>query len=142
MEENSRSIKSGGDWFVAFNVRFDITFLLTRALILELNKEHGWTNEYIWQNIAHGPSWLDLYQLLGDQLMSFAKWRNCLSGSLHDTKNREIPLLYENKEYEKIESYVEDELITLEKIYNAVSKEQFYIQLRELRDRAQEYYEK
>lgn len=138
-----RSKKKGGDTFVAFNVKFDITFLLIRALILKLNKEPGWNDDYIWQNIAHGPAWLDLYQLLGDQLMSFAKWRKCLVGSLHDTKNDQIPLFYQNKEYEKIESYVKDELLTLENVYNTLIKEPFYGELKNLREKAQrKYYNK
>jgi len=68
-----RKLKGGqGDVFVGFNVeKFDVPFLLVRAIRLGIGGRSGWPDTELWWNIAGHPSSLDLYQLLGDHLMGF-----------------------------------------------------------------------
>jgi hypothetical protein len=127
-----RSRKLGGDLFVVYNFKFDGPFLLTRCILNGIYEEEEW-RQYLWENIIHGPAILDLYQLLGDQLLPFAKVRGCLMGSYAEYKSADIPKFFERKEYEKIEKYVNDELCSLEKIYYAIIKEPFWKELQKLR---------
>jgi hypothetical protein len=126
-----RSRKLGGDLFVVYNFKFDGPFLLTRCILNGIYEVGEWS-QYLWEDIIHGPAILDLYQLLGDQLLPFAKVRGCLMGSYAEYKSADIPKFFERKEYEKIEKYVNDELCSLEKIYSAIIKEPFWKELQKL----------
>ena len=133
-----RKLKDGkGDIFVGFNVaRFDIPFLLVRAIKTRVTNHPNWSEKWVWNNIGRYPSYLDLYQLLGDHLMSFANWRKCLVGTFGRVEGKQIPELYAHQDFDAIEQYVKDELASLEKTYEAVVKEPFYKTLLELRKRA------
>ena len=133
-----RKLKHGlGDIFVGFNVvKFDLPFFLVRAIQLEIGKLPQWPETELWWNVVEHPSYLDLYQLLGDHLMGFAKWRKCLVGTFGKVTGKEIPELYSHQKYETIEQYVKDELASLENTYKVVMKEPFYRTLLELRKRA------
>jgi len=128
-----RAKRMGGDLFVTYNFKFDGPFLLTRCLLTGIDEEEEW-REYLWENIIHGPSFIDLYQLLGDELISFAEWRGLLVGSVSRYRGRDIPIFYRSRQYDRIEEYVEDELITLERIYQAIQEEPFYRELSRLRE--------
>jgi len=132
-----RSLRKGGENFVSFNsLKFDAPFLLVRALKNKIDEEEGWNRKYLWENLVHGPSVIDLYQLLGDSLMGFASWRNCLIGTFGDYTGKDIPIFYKKKEYKKIEMYIEDEMTSLEKIYNTLKDETFYEELMNLRNKS------
>ncbi len=133
-----RSIRGGGDFFVAFNVKFDTTFLFVRATKHKMHERLGWNERLLWENVVHGPSFIDMYQLLGDQLMNFAKWRRCLVGTFGRYKNAQIPIFYREKKFDIIEEYINDELLSLENVYSAVMREPFYEQLLKLREEARQ----
>ena len=94
-----RAKRMGGDLFVTYNFKFDGPFLLTRCLLTGIDEEEEW-REYLWENIIHGPSFIDLYQLLGDELISFAEWRGLLVGSVSRYRGRDIPIFYRNRQYD------------------------------------------
>lgn len=122
----------GGATFVGYNMlHFDIPFITERAKMLRIEDQ-----ERIWDILVHYPVYLDLYQLLGDSLMSFARWKGLLVGSASKLSGADIPELYRREDYDAITNYVEDELESLERIYNAVKKEPFYTKLMELRRQA------
>ena len=89
--------------------------------------------EEIWKQLVRYPAYVDLYQLLGDDFMSFARWKNLLVGKAKECSGKDVPVFYENGEYDKILEYVNDEMESLEKIYYAIKKETFHKQLEELR---------
>jgi hypothetical protein len=133
-----RKLKGGrGDIFVGFNiVKFDLPFFLVRAIQLEIGKTAKWPETQVWWSVVGHPSYLDMYQLLGDHLMGFANWRKCLVGTFGKVTGKEIPEFYARGEYRTIEQYVKDELVSLENTYEAVVKEPFYKTLLELRRQA------
>jgi len=65
--------------------------------------------------------------------MSFARWRNCLIGTFGVYENKQIPGFYKNRKFDEIETCVNDELVSLERVYNEVIREDFYTKLQELR---------
>lgn len=109
-----RKVQAGGDTFVAFNaLHFDIPFMLIRAIKTGVTKRDFWGEKWLWNEPVRYPVILDLYQLLGDKMMGYAKWRGCLVGTFSKYRNKQIPGLYEKGEYEKIIQYVEDEMMSL-----------------------------
>ena len=127
-----RSKKRGGYTFVAYNVlHFDIPFIVERSRILGLNNL-----EFLWDSLVRYPVYLDLYQLLGDSLMKFARWKGLLIGKADEWSGKDVPKFYKKKEFSKIIEYVNDELESFERIYEAIRKEPFYKQLRNLRLKA------
>lgn len=126
-----RSKKKNGFTFVGYNMlKFDIPFMLVRASLLDLEKK-GWSLEKLWNNLIHGPCYIDLYQLLGDNFKKFKMWKKCLVGSYSKYSNKDIKKFYQNKEFEKIEEYVNDELLSLENI-QCNQKEKFFSELKKL----------
>lgn len=122
----------GGATFVAFNVlHFDIPFITERFRLLGKS-----CPELLWDSLVHYPTYLDLYQLLGDSLMGFARWKGLLVGKAEKCSGKDVPIFYKNGEYDKIIEYVNDEMESLEKIYNAMKKEDFYKRLLALRLKA------
>lgn len=124
----------GGDYFVTFNFRLDGPFLLARCLLNKLNDDPEW-HKQLWNVLIHGPDFIDVDQLLGDKLTSLEEWRQRFGLKPSAFKNSEIPHLYKLRRYKDIEEYVNDELITLETIYDAISKEPFFAELERLRNR-------
>ncbi|MDS0298239.1 hypothetical protein NDI76_05750 [Halogeometricum sp. S1BR25-6] len=133
-----RARSRGAEEFIAFNVlKFDAPFLLVKAQQHDIASASGWEDKYVWENISHGPPFVDLAQLLGDDMKKFAEWRNCLIGSYGDYESKRIPEFYQRDDYEKIEEYVEDEMDTLEQIYQEIQNEPFYKELQDLRETAE-----
>jgi len=128
-----RSIRKGGDTFVVYNFKFDGPFLLTRCIVNKILEVDEW-REYLWENIIHGPAFLDLYQLLGDKLLPFAKVRKCLVGSFGKYRSEDIPRLYKEEKYGEIEAYVNDELETFEKVYQEILNQPFFQELQKLKE--------
>jgi len=132
-----RKRSAGGALFVAYNVlKFDAPYLVAKALEHDIAGAPHWTPEYVWENIVHGPAFLDLHQLLGDDMRKFAHWRNCLTGTYADVESKQIPQFYAQGEYGRIEDYVTDELATFQEVFETLSSEPFYDELRALRERA------
>lgn len=133
-----RARSRGAEEFIAYNVlKFDAPFLLIKAQQHDIASADDWSDKYVWENIIHGPPFLDLAQLLGDDMKKFAEWRNCLTGTYGDYESRQIPKFYRSGDYGMIEEYVEDELDTLEQVYQEVQQEPFYEELQKLRETAE-----
>jgi hypothetical protein len=123
-----RQLLRGGDYFVTYNMQLDAPFLLTRCLLNDLDRVKEW-KDHLWSNLIHGPDFLDLYQLLGDELTSHDDWGKTLAHVPSKFRNSEIPQFYENQRYSDIEEYVNDELFNLERIYYAI----IFVELEKLR---------
>ncbi len=126
-----RRIDHGGDYFVTYNFRLDGPFLLTRSLLNNIGDEE-W-KKHLWNSIIHGPAFLDVYHLLGDELTSFEQWRKRFGLPPGKFKNSEIPQMYNERRYAEIEEYLNSELESLETIYNVMIKEKFFLELKEFR---------
>jgi hypothetical protein len=110
---------------------FDIPFLCTRASIL------GVINPVkLWKILVRYPVYLDIYQLLGDSFMAFARWKKLWIGQTGPHTGKDVPDLYYQKRYEEIVEYVNDKLDSLEHIYYSITKEPFYQELLKLREQA------
>jgi len=57
-------------------------------------------------------------------------------GTFGEITGKQVPELYAHRQYSIVEQYVNDELASLEKTYEAVLKEPFYKTLLELRKKA------
>jgi hypothetical protein len=130
-----QNLFQGGDYFVTYNFRLDGPYLLTRCLMNNLGDidEKARFHQHLWKNLIHGPDIIDLDQLLGNKLTPFESWRRRFGLGPSKFKNSEIPILYKNHRYNDIEDYINDELVSLEKIYSAICKEPFYLELIKLR---------
>lgn len=134
-----RSRRRGGAQFIGFNVlKFDVPFLLWKAQQYDIASEPNWSEQLVWENIAHGPAYLDLAQLLGDDMLGFAEWRNLTVGTYGEYQSAQIPKFYERAEYDKIEMYIRDEMATFEQVFSEIQQEPFYQMLMELRDEARD----
>lgn len=127
-------LPSGGDHFVAYNLRLTAPFLLSRCLIEHVSDSSD-ERKVLWNAIIHRPAFLDLYQLLGDRSVRLDEWREIFGVSSSRIKNFDIPNLYYQGKYSEIEEYVNDELVALEKIYYALINQPFMIELERLRQR-------
>jgi hypothetical protein len=125
-------LSHGGDYFVAYNLRLCAPFLLTRCLLNEIAGDLE-QRKHLWSSIIHGPAFLDLYQLMGDKLTRFDVWRNRLGVASPRFKNFDVPHMYHKRMYSEIEEYVSDELVALEEVYHALTKQPFYTELEKLR---------
>lgn len=128
-----RQLSQGGDYFITYNFRLDGPFLLVRCLE-NLGSDEKWRRR-LWSNLVHGPDFIDIEQLLGDKLTPLDQWKARFGLSPSRFKNSDIPKLYLDERYEDIEEYVSDELQSLEKIYETLLKEPFYLELEKLRKR-------
>lgn len=129
-----RRLSHGGDFFITYNFRLDGPFLLTRCLLNDIGGDEE-SRKHIWNSIIHGPAFLDLYQLLGNNMTPFELWRKKFGLPPGKFRNSDVPQMYLNRQYSDIEEYVNDELISLEKAYYLVIKEPFYVELEELRNK-------
>jgi hypothetical protein len=127
-------LSHGGDYFVTYNLRLCAPFLLTRCLLNEISSDLE-QRKHLWNDIIHGPAFLDLYQLLGDKLTRFDIWRNRLGVGSARFKNFDVPHMYHKGMYSEIEEYVSDELVALEEVYHALTKEPFFVELEKLRSK-------
>ncbi len=121
------------DWrrasLVGYNVlRFDIPFADVRLRAL------GLMNEKAWHLLHDYPHVIDLYQLLGDYFLRAKAWYSWLTPVENEVSNRDVPELYERKEYSAIEGYVEREMRAMEFLFEAVKDEEFYAELVRLRE--------
>ncbi len=93
----------------------------------------GLMNERAWHLLHDYPHVIDLYQLLGDCFLKAKAWYSSLTPIENEVSNRDVPELYERKEYSTIESYVEREMRAMELLFEAIKEEEFYLELVKLR---------
>jgi len=125
-------ISQGGDYFVTYNLRLDAPFLLTRCLLNNISSDVE-SGKHLWNTIIHAPSFIDLYQLLGDKSTRFDYWREKFGLPSSRFSNFDVPHMYRKGEFASIEEYVNDELVALEKVYEALRKESFFVELEKLK---------
>jgi len=95
------------------NLKFDVPFIATRLSI------YGrWTSD-LWELLYRRRKWVDLYQFLGNDFRRLSSWLDKLGikRTHRNINGRDIPILFERKEYEKIKQHNIDDLETSEKLY-------------------------
>lgn len=99
------------------NLKFDVPFLVARL------SAFGEMSSEIYE-VFYNRKWFDLYQFLGNDFRSLESWRRRLRirRGREDIRGRDVPILYEKKEYKKIEQHNRDDLNTSEKLYLKLQK--------------------
>ncbi len=98
------------------NLKFDVPFLVMRLQVLG-----RWETGY-WD--IYRKKWLDLYQYLGNDFRSLSSWLN-KAGIKRRSPNvdgKQVPVLYENADYKKIEDHNIDDLHTSEQLFLYLKK--------------------
>jgi hypothetical protein len=110
--------------FVGYNhLKFDVSFIDQRL------RELGNMNKGNWQMLHDYLHYVDLYQLLGNSYYKAKHWYGSMAGAKQETENAEVPALYAKKDYGTILNYVEGEMVSMEMVYQGISKEPFYREL-------------
>jgi len=109
-------------------LRFDIPFILTRWVVLK--RKHPSPSLYL---LLYQRRMLDLYQILLDSYVGVKDWAAMKLGLRSAISGKDIPKLYEKKQYRKIESYANDELRKIELVYNWMLLQPWYKNLERTR---------
>jgi hypothetical protein len=126
--------QSGGPLRVGYRVAdFDLPFLMIRCYEAEVFEKLRADPSFVWSNLVHGPSYLDLAQLLGADMVPFEAWRRELLGTSSPADGSQIAQFYEQGDYQKVEEYVTDEMKTLEALYDEVQTTEYFEMLLEMR---------
>lgn len=126
--------QSGGPLRVGYRVTdFDLPFLVIRCYETGVFEKLRAGPDFVWSNLAHGPSYLDLAQLLGADMVPFEAWREELLGTSSPADGSEMAQLYEQGNHEKIEEYVNDEMETLELLYDEIQSTEYFQELLSMR---------
>lgn len=93
------------------NLKFDVPFLLERLRLLGKYKPEFFN--------IYNKKWFDLYQYLGNDLKSLKYWlkRAGIQKKYPELEGKDVPIYFENGEYDKIEKHNIDDLETSEKLY-------------------------
>lgn len=136
--EIRRKRDADGALFVGYNhLKFDVPFVFARCLLDERILESlSWTPAELWRQLYRWPMYLDLVHLLGSDFIAMSAVRETLVGTTDPIASRDIPVLYANGDYDRIETYVEDEMAALAAIFEALRAEPLFDELLELRRRA------
>jgi uncharacterized protein YprB with RNaseH-like and TPR domain len=114
-----------GEPFIGDNLlRFDLPFIMTRWIILKRRPPS--TSLYL---LLHQRRMLDLYQILLDSYVSVKLWASRELGIYSGIMGKDIPRSYEKREYGKIVRYINDELRTMELVYNWMLQQPWYREL-------------
>ncbi len=133
-----RKRDAGGALFVGFNLlKFDVPFVFTKCLMHDgLRSRLGWTKQDCWKQLYRWPMYLDLVHLVGADFISMDAIREVLLGTTAPTNSRDIPILYADGRYDRIDAYVEDEMAALLAIYNELQRTPLFTELMAFRRRA------
>jgi hypothetical protein len=113
---------------VGYNLlKFDLPFLTRRA------EANGLLDEERWRILNSYLHVVDLYQPLGDHYIPAKLFYAKLAGRTQTTRNEYIPTLYHQGSYQKIEEYIECEMESMELLYQALLRQEFYQRLVHLR---------
>jgi len=98
------------------NLKFDVPYMLKRLDILGKNNPEYWK--------IHYKKWFDLYQYLGNDYRSLSLWikKAGIKQKYPHLKGRDMPIYYQNKEYDKIIKHNIDDLETCEKLFYFLKK--------------------
>lgn len=123
--------------FVGFNtLSFDVPFLFAKYLQdVDICDELGWSVQRCWEELYRNPVYLDLYYFLGADFVGFEVLRDELVGTQADHEGGEVADYYEAGEFEKIRTYVRDELTAMEAMYDALRDTAFFDEVMALRRR-------
>ena len=99
------------------NLKFDVPFLLERLRILGKYQPEFFK--------VYHKKWFDLYQYLGDDYRNLEHWCNQarIKKKYPDLKGRDMPRFFEKQEYQKIIDHNLDDLMTSEKLFKFLRKE-------------------
>jgi len=111
--------------FVGDNLlKFDLPFLLCR-LIHHEGEIHS-PSRYL---LIYQRRWIDLYQILLDSYVGLKDWAVKKVGLSSKITGKDIPRLYEKRQYRQIVSYINKELRSTEIVYNWVLQQRWYREL-------------
>ncbi len=98
------------------NLKFDVPFMLERLRILDRYKPDFF-------KIYH-KKWFDLYQYLGDDYRNLEHWcgQARIRKKYPDLKGKEMPLFYRKHDYQKIVNHNLDDLMTSDKLFQFLRK--------------------
>jgi len=101
------------------NLKLDVPFIATRLQI------YGKWSKRLWNLLYRERKWLDLYQFMGNDFRRMDLWleKFGIQRNHADIKGRDIPRLFERKEYKKIEQHNKDDLDTSEELYLKLQEE-------------------
>ncbi len=99
------------------NLKFDVPFITARLTI------HGEMTDRFW-HLLYSKKWIDLYQFLGDNYWSLETWLETygIKRTYEEITGKDIPVLYERKEYEKIIQHNKDDLATCKELYKKLEE--------------------
>ena len=116
---------------VGYNVlKFDVSFLDQRLRLLQR------MNNWKWQILHKSIHWIDLYQFLGDAYCKASLWYSLMLGVKQKVANADIPRLYAERSPDSLQNildYIEEEMRSMELVYERIKSESFYRELAELR---------
>jgi len=116
---------------VGYNVlKFDVSFLDQRLRMLQR------MNNWKWQILHKSIHWIDLYQFLGDAYCKASLWYSLMLGVKQKVANADIPRLYAERSPDSLQNildYIEEEMRSMELVYERIKSESFYRELAELR---------
>ncbi|MFW6448983.1 MAG: hypothetical protein ACOC0X_05525 [Halobacteriota archaeon] len=130
-----RKRAGGGALFVGVNhLGFDLPFLLTRGIALADDLE-GWSRDRLWDELYRWPVYLDLAQLVGNDLVGMADLRGELLATAADRPGRDVPILYRNGRYDLLEERLDDQLDALRAVHLALRGTDLYREMVRFRRR-------
>lgn len=102
------------------NLKFDVPFIRERLLALRSPIE---TSD-LWRTFYRERKWFDLYQFLGNDFRNLAFWLGefKIKRKYEDVDGRRIPILYQNRQFGKIEQHNRDDLNTSMRLYLKLKK--------------------
>src|SRR4029077_721894 len=126
-----KTLKKRETSLVGYNVlKFDVSFLDQRLRLLQR------MNDWKWWTLHESIHWIDLYQFLGDAYCKASLWYSSMLGVRQRVANADIPRLYAERSPESLQDildYVEEEMRSMELVYERIKSESFYKELAELR---------
>ncbi|MFP4590737.1 MAG: hypothetical protein ACLFM8_04650 [Halobacteriales archaeon] len=121
-----RKRAGGGAMFVGVNhLGFDVPFLLARGIALADDLEH-WSEGRLWDELYRWPVYLDLAQLVGNDLVGMADLRRELLETAAERPSRDVPVLYRNERFDALDERLDDQLAALRAVHLALRGTDLY----------------
>lgn len=121
-----RKRAAAGALFVGVNhLGFDVPFLLARGVALA-DDLAGWSPDRLWDELYRWPAYLDLAQLVGNDLVGMVDLRRELLESAAERPGRDVPVLYRNERFDLLAERLDDQLAALREVHLALRGTDLY----------------